>query len=372
MRIAINTLAMRRELYGVGNYIKHLVACLSKLDSKNEYLLFASRENDHHLKHLGGNFRVQYAPSNRTIRLAWEQLILPRRLKRERIDVYHGTTFVTPLHKTSRQVVSIHDMTFYLTPERHSLHKRVYFRAMIPKAVRGSDRVIAISESTKRDLLRLLDVEADKISVVPLGVDSRFSPAVDEAVLAGVREKYNLPSKFILFVGMIEPRKNLQILLDVYEAAGLDEDIDLVLAGNLGWDYQGLLRKIADSPVSHRIRMLGYIADADLPALYTLATLFVYPSVYEGFGLPVLEAMACGTPVVTSNVSSLPEVAGDAAVLFDPSDSRSLASALQEVLGSSQLRKSMSERGRQRAQLFTWERTAQKTLETYQRSLEAQ
>jgi len=366
MRVAINTLAMGHKLYGVGNYIKHLVASLSKLDAQNEYLLFASRENAHHLQDLGGNFRIQYGPGSRSLRLPWEQTILPLRLKRERIDLYHGPTFVTPLLKTSRQVVSIHDMTFHLTPERHSLHKRIYFRAMIPKAIRRSDAIIAVSESTKRDLLRLLEIEEEsKISLVPLGVDSRFYPRTDEAELAGVRKKYGLPPKFILFVGMIEPRKNLRTLVEAYESAGLANDFELVVAGSLGWNYEALLRQIARSPVGHRIRMPGYVADADLPALYSLATVFVYPSLYEGFGLPVLEAMACGVPVITSDISSLPEVAADAGVLFDPSSSQALASVLQRVLGSGELRQLLSERGRQRARLFTWELTAQKTLAAY-------
>ncbi|HVS88018.1 MAG TPA: glycosyltransferase family 1 protein [Candidatus Acidoferrum sp.] len=256
-------------------------------------------------------------------------------------------------------------MTFHLTPSRHALHKRVYFHTMIPAMVRRSDAVITISESTKRDLLALLKAKEEKISVVHLGVDARFQPLKDEGQLAKIRQKYSLPREFILFVGLIEPRKNLETLVDAYLAASISGQFDLVLAGSMGWGYSGLMQKIANSHVGSRIRMPGYVADADLPALYSLATVFVYPSLYEGFGLPVLEAMACGAPVITSCVSSLPEVAGDAAVLIDPSDAGALTLALQQVLRDSQLRKSLSQRARQRAQLFTWEQTAQKTLDIY-------
>jgi glycosyltransferase involved in cell wall biosynthesis len=365
MRVAISTLAMRRELYGVGNYVKNLVLSLSKLDQDNEYLLFASEQNAHHLRDLGSNFRIEYAPGNRFLRLPWEQIELPMRLKQERIDVYHGPTFVAPFVKTCRQIVSILDMTFHLTPEKHSVPKRVYFRTMIPRMVRRSDKVIAISESTKRDLIDLLAIKEEKICVTHLGVDKRFQPVTQEQELARVRQKYSLPSKYILFVGLIEPRKNLEALVDAYHADSLHTEFDLVLAGNRGWGYTSLLEKIANSRVRNRIRMPGYVADSDLPALFSMAVAFVYPSVYEGFGLPVLEAMACGTPVITSQVSSLPEVAGDAAILVDPSDPKALASALQNVLGEDHLRKSLSERGIQRARLFTWEKTAQKTLEVY-------
>jgi glycosyltransferase involved in cell wall biosynthesis len=267
MRIAINTVAMRRELYGVGNYVKNLVASLSKLDQDNEYLLFASRQNAHHLRDLGSNFRIEYAPGNRFLRLPWEQTVLPMRLKQERIDVYHGPAFVAPFVKTCRQVVSIMDMTVHLTPERHSLLKRAYFRAMIPQMARRSDRVITISESTKRDLIGLIEIEEEKVCVIPLGVDERFHPVTDDRELARVREKYNLPLKYILYVGVIEPRKNLETLVDAYQADSFHGEFDLVLAGNLGWGYTPLLDKLANSSVRGRIRRPGYVAWQ--PLLYT-------------------------------------------------------------------------------------------------------
>jgi len=229
---------------------------------------------------------------------------------------------------------------------------------MIPQMARRSEKVIAISESTKRDIVSLLEIEEEKISVTHLGVDKRFRPVTEEQELAGVRRKYNLPPKYILYVGLIEPRKNLEALVDAYHADSLHTEFDLVLAGNLGWGYAPLLEKVANSRIRNRIHMPGYIADTDLPALFSMAATFAYPSVYEGFGLPVLEAMACGTPVITSQVSSLPEVAGDAAILVDPSDRKALALALQKVLSDDHLRKSLSEKGIRRARLFTWEKNS--------------
>jgi glycosyltransferase involved in cell wall biosynthesis len=368
MRIAINTLAMKRELHGVGNYVKNLICALSRLDRENEYLLFASSENVCHLGELGNNFHIELAPKNRMLRLPWEQSVLPLRLKKRGVEVYHGPTSIAPFVKTCQQVVSIHDMTFHLVPRRHSLHKLVYFRTMIPAMIRQSDMLIAISECTKRDLLRFVATDENKIEVVHHGVESRFQPVRDRSRLDRVREKYGLKNDFILFVGLIEPRKNLGNLVEAYAASGLCEKLDLVLAGNLGWDYSGLFAKIGSSGLRDKILLPGYIADSDLPALYSLAQIFVYPSLYEGFGLPVLEAMACGAPVVTSAVSSLPEVVGDAAILVEPRDPGMLAAALQKISRDDELRASLSERARLRSQFFTWEQTALKTLDVYRKA----
>jgi glycosyltransferase involved in cell wall biosynthesis len=368
MRIAINTLAMKRELHGVGSYVKNLVSALSKIDQENEYLLFATAENVYHLSGLGNNFQIEFAPASRILRLPWEQSVLPVRLKKRGVDVYHGPTSVAPFVKTCPQVVSIHDMTFHLVPGRHSLHKLVYFRTMIPAMIRQSDMLIAISECTKRDILRFVATDESKIKVVHHGVETRFQPVLEKSQLDRVRERYGLARKFILYVGLIEPRKNLENLVDAYAGSDLCGELDLVLAGNLGWDYSRLLARIRNSGLREKICLPGYIADSDLPALYSLAEIFVYPSVYEGFGLPVLEAMACGAPVVTSAVSSLPEVVGDAAILVDPHDSRALATALQTLWGDDALRRSLSERARLRSQFFTWEHTAADTLEVYRKT----
>jgi glycosyltransferase involved in cell wall biosynthesis len=365
MRIAINTLPMKRKLNGVGNYIKNLVWALSAIDNENEYLIIASSDNVCHLRGLPGRFCVKMAPNNPILRVFWEQTLLPVKLKKERIDIYHGTSYAAPLAKTCGQVVTIHDMTFRLVPKLHSSYRRLYLRFLTPAVAKRCDKVIADSESTKRDLLDFVRIDEGKIRVIHLGVEKRFAPVSDVQQLASIRAKYDLPREFILFVGVIEPRKNLEILVDAYLESALSDQFDLVLGGGLGWDYSALLEKIASPRAKSVIRLPGYVADADLPAFLSLATVFVYPSLYEGFGLPVLEAMACGTPVITSSISSLPEVTGDAAILIHPSDQQALGLALRRVLDDPELRRELSQRGLERAKQFTWEGTAQRTLEVY-------
>jgi glycosyltransferase involved in cell wall biosynthesis len=367
MRIAINTLLLKRKPHGVGNYIKNLVYSLARLDTASEYLLLVSRENLCHFEALPGNFQIDLAPSQPLQRILWEQTILPLKLLTKRIDLYHGPAFVVPFAKSCPRVVTIHDASFRLTPERHSHQRRFYYRAIVPTVMHASDGIITVSRSAKTDLLDVAAVPQDKVSVIPLGVDPQFQPITAPHLLERIRCKYGLPRDFILFVGMIEPRKNLEALVDAYLADSLSARFDLVLAGSLGWGYSDLLRKVTASGAADRIRLPGYVDAADLPALYSAASLFAYPSFYEGFGLPVLEAMACGTPVVTSSVSSLPEVAGTAALLADPHDCNALAGALCDILNSAKLHAELSRRGLDRAKSFTWARTAEKTLAVYRR-----
>jgi glycosyltransferase involved in cell wall biosynthesis len=372
MRIAINTLLLKRKPHGVGNYIKNLVWSLSRMDSTDEYLLLASRENLCHFEALPSNFEIHLAPSHPAQRILWEQTVLPLQLLRNKIDLYHGPAFVVPFAKTCLRVVTIHDASFRLTPERHSHQRRFYYRGIVPLIMKASDGIITVSRSAKSDLLDIAAVPEDKVSVIPLGVDPHFQPVTAPHILERIRRKYSLPRDFILFVGMIEPRKNLETLLDAYLAYSLAARFDLVLAGSFGWGYSHLLRKIAASGAADRVRLPGYVEEADLPALYSAAAVFAYPSFYEGFGLPVLEAMACGTAVVTSSVSSLPEVAGTAALLADPHDSGALASALRCILSNATLRADLSRRGLERARSFSWIRTAEKTLALYRRIAEGQ
>lgn len=367
MRIAINTLAMRDRLYGVGNYIRNLIQSLAIMDQTHEYLLFVSCANARHVAGLGRNFRYKFVPSNRLRRLAWEQMGLVSELRRENIDVFHGPMFITPLRKQCAYVTSMLDMTFFLSPERHTLMKRLYFQRMTPVIARKADAILAISESTKRDIVTLLGIDARKVTVTPLGVSTAFRPITDEGELARVRTRYRLPNSLILYVGLIEPRKNLETLVRAFESdPQLNREHHLVLAGNLGWGYEALLSKIKASPVRDRIHLPGYVADDDLPSLYCLATVFVYPSLYEGFGLPVLEAMACGRPVVSSNVSSIPEIVGDAGTLVDPADRDALVCAIREIVHNRGFASQLGLRARARSQLFTWESVARKTLAVYE------
>ncbi|MBC7226910.1 MAG: glycosyltransferase family 4 protein [Thermoflexales bacterium] len=285
------------------------------------------------------------------------------------VDLFHATEHLLPRFSRIRTVFTLHDLIFLFHPETHKPLNRWFLTLMMPRFLRAADAVIAVSECTKRDAVRAYGIPEEKITVIYEGVSLRFRPADPEAVRV-VRAKYGLPEHFILYVGTIEPRKNLTALLEAYaalQARNTQYATRLVIVGKKGWLYEGFFRRLRELGLEEHVHFTGYVPDEDLPALYSAADLFVFPSLYEGFGLPVLEAMACGVPVVCSNTSSLPEVAGDAALLVDPADVRALAEAMERVLADEALRATLRTRGLERARQFTWEATARRTLEVYRR-----
>jgi len=366
MHVAINTLAVQRRPHGVGSYVRNLARRLAALDRENQYTLYVSPENAVHFEGLGPNVRLVQGPAGRPRRALWEQAELPLDLVRRQVDLFHGPGFVVPLFGACPRIVTLHDMTFSLFPREHTFARRHYFNVMVPLSARAADIIIAISESTRTDLVRLLGVKPEKVRVIHLAAGEEFRPGRDPDRLLQVRRKYGIERRMILYLGMIEPRKNLQRLVGAFaRLKDLREECCLVLAGSLGWGGNDLLRAVEAHGLKEEVILPGYLDDADLPALYSAAEVFVYPSLYEGFGIPVLEAMACGTPVITSKVSSMPEIAGDAAVLVDPLSVDDLAGALSRVLLNKNQQQQMSERGLQRSRQFTWERTARETLRAY-------
>jgi glycosyltransferase involved in cell wall biosynthesis len=229
--------------------------------------------------------------------------------------------------------------------------------------VDSADRVLVVSEATKQDLMRHCRVDGQKVRVIYNGVSERFHPLTES--LDSVRLRYNLPERFVLFVGTVEPRKNLARLVEAFNRVGRKIAHSLVVVGAKGWKTSPIYREIGRSPLRDRIHVTGFVADGDLPAVYNLADAFVYPSLYEGFGIPVVEAMACGTPVVTSDVSALPEVAGDAAVLVDPLDVAQLAEAIERVLHDETLREMLRAKGIERAKRFSWDASAAKVVQCF-------
>ncbi|MGH9862837.1 MAG: glycosyltransferase family 4 protein [Candidatus Acidiferrales bacterium] len=369
MHIAINTLMVHRRLHGTATYVTNLVAALAQLDARHRYTLYVSDESAVHFQGLGPSFELVRCGLPRPLRVLWEQTFLPQDLRRRGVELFHGPGFVVPLAGACPRVTTIHDMTFFSLPEVHTFAKRRYFKALIPLCARASRLVITVSESTRQDLVRLVGVRPEKVKVIHLGKSEAFRPVADEATLSQIRKKYGLDRRFLLFVGMIEPRKNLETLVRAYaQLKDLHGDYSLVVAGPFGWKYGPLLRVVETLGLKNHVLFPGYVPEAELPALYSAAEVFVYPSLAEGFGLPVLEAMACGVPVITSNVSSLPGVVGEAALLVDARSVQQLATAMQRVLGEEMLRKDLRERGLRRAQLFTWEKTARETLEAYQQA----
>ncbi len=283
--------------------------------------------------------------------------------------LYHATEHLLLPLRGVHTVLTVHDLIFRRYPRHHKRLNRWYLNATMPLFCRRADHIIAVSEQSKRDVIAAYGIPPEKITVVYEAADPRFCPQPAEAV-AAVRARYRLPERHLLFVGTIEPRKNLGRLLAAFErlhAAGLTDA--LVIVGKRGWLYDDFFARLENSPAQGAVIFPGFVPDADLPAVYASAQALAFPSEFEGFGLPVLEAMACGTPVVCSNTSSLPEVAGDAALLIDPLDADALTDALRRVLTASDLAIDLRARGFAQAARFSWARAALETLAVYRRAM---
>jgi glycosyltransferase involved in cell wall biosynthesis len=283
------------------------------------------------------------------------------RLRRElACDIVHYPANFGSLRPLPGCVVTVHDLSFLLHPEWYKPARAAYYRFMARRSLPHAARIITDSQATADDVACIFPIPPDRIDTIPLGVDARFRPA-PEAAMREVRKRYDLPDAFLLYLGTIEPRKNLARLIDAWSACA-EELPDLVIAGREGWKTRGIHAAAARSPYRHRIHFPGFTAARDLPALMSACEGFVWPSLFEGFGLPPLEAMACGAPVLASNTSSLPEVTGDAAILVNPDDTAAIAEGLRRLLKESDTRRA---RSRERAREFTWRKTARRTLAAY-------
>ena len=297
--------------------------------------------------------------------------LVPAALRRLGVDVFHGMDHVgIPLvGRSGRYVVTVHDVIPLILPETFTPRHRLVVRLALARVRRKADLVLVPSHAVKRDVLRRVGVPEARVVVTPEGCEPRFRPVRSETALREVAARYDLPPRYLLAVGTLEPRKNLTTLLQVFARlrrdGGVDPELRLVLAGARGWLDEPIFRTVRSLGLEDAVRFPGFIDDDDLPAVYGGAALFAFPSLYEGFGLPLLEAMACGVPVVTSNISSMPEVAGDAAVLVDPRDADGLAAAIARVLRDEGLRDRLRVAGIARAREFSWEATARRTLDAY-------
>ncbi|HOG46146.1 MAG TPA: glycosyltransferase family 1 protein [Anaerolineae bacterium] len=311
----------------------------------------------------GWQVRRSRLPGDRPpLRILWEQLLQPAALRRAGVDLVHAPVNVGPLVRACPMVVTVHDLSFLLYPETFQPAQRLYQRTLARRTAQRAERVIAVSESTRRDLVRHFGVPAERITVVPNGVDAAFRP-LPAAEVAAFRRERGLPERFLLCVATLEPRKNLPRLLEA--VARVPEAPLLVLCGGKGWYYDTIFATIERLGLQRRVHLPGFIPAAELPLWYNAATWFVYPSLYEGFGLPALQALACGTPAIVSHASSLPEVVGDAAILVDPLDVEAMAAALAQALPDGALAGSLREAGLARAAQFPWSRTAEETVAVY-------
>ncbi len=382
MRIGIDYSPVAGERTGVGQYAYNLVHALARVDKKNSYLLYSifyyifnadfkkidiPTADNFKIPSINNFFPVKF------LRYLWSESrsLLVKEYLLGNVDVVHSTTFCAPRfrRKNKRLVVTIYDLTVITHPECHQEENIRHCSHGIKDAVKYADAIIAISEHTKADLMQYFNVPEDMITVTYLAADPMYKPVSEPAILASVKEKYKLPEKFILFVGSLEPRKNIKTLINAYSRLSekLQKEYSLVIAGASGWLNSDIYKTVKDLSIKERVHFTGYIDKEDISALYSMSTVFVYPSLYEGFGLPILEAMACGTPVITSNTSSMPEVAGEAAVLITPTDVDAMVVSLQKILKDEALRVKMSLAGIEQAKSFTWERCARDTLDVYKK-----
>jgi glycosyltransferase involved in cell wall biosynthesis len=364
VRIGID--ARKLHDFGIGTYIRNLLRQLARLDRDTEFVVLARPADCDALGSLGENFRA--VPETAANYSVAEQFRIPFALRREGVTLFHAPHYVLPPLVTCRSVVTIHDCIHLMFPQYlPSRLALTYARASIVLASRRATRVLTVSESSKRDILRFVDVPADKIDVIYNAYDERFGVEPREEDVVRVRERYQLHDEFVLYAGNVKPHKNLERLIEAFDLVrkrGL-EHLKLVLIGDEISKYAALRRAVHKHQLHKYVRFLGYLPEETLAVMYRLAGVFVFPSLYEGFGLPPLEAMASGTPVVTSNVSSLPEVAGDAAVLVDPYQPESIADGIERVLCDETLRRELRTKGLARARQFSWEASVRRVREIY-------
>jgi glycosyltransferase involved in cell wall biosynthesis len=310
--------------------------------------------------------------SDRWLNILWQRLRLPLPIQWivGRLDLFHSPDFVLPPLGRTPAVLTVHDLSFLRVPEHFVPSFRAYLETAVPRAVRRATLILADSKSTKHDLGQLLHVPQERIQVLYPGVEPRFRPIQVEEALERVRTRYKLPEHFILGLSTLQPRKNFDGLVRAFSRLLADsgdgfKSLHLVIAGGTGWMSEGAVDLVQRLGLGSRVHFTGFVKDGDLPALYTLASVFAFPSWYEGFGLPILEAMACGTPVVAADNSSLPEVVGQAGLLVKAEDSDALAQSLYRLLADRELRARLIVAGQQQARQFAWESAARQLLEVY-------
>ena len=371
MRIGIDYTSAVRQGAGIGRYTRGLVNALAESDRANEYILF-SAGRDQTGRGWPPNFSLRSLPlQDRHLALIWQRLRLPLpvELVTGHMDILHSPDFVLPPVWRAHTVLTVHDLSFMRYPACSSIHLLAYLMDAVPRSVRRAEVILADSESTRQDLIELLHVPGERLFVVYPGVEARFASGVAESAIEATLGRYGARRPYILGLGTLQPRKNFCRLIRAFDLLRRQHHVphNLVIGGGKGWLYEEIYATVRELGLQKAVLLPGFVADEDLPALYSAADLFAFPSLYEGFGLPVLEAMGCGTPVVTSSVSSLPEVAGDAALLIPPEDVEALADALWRLINDSALRNDLRSRGFQQVSRFTWKRAAESLLDIYTR-----
>lgn len=378
MHIGLDITSAMTQTAGIGRYTRELIRALFALDSDHTYTLFYASQKrlEPPFDALPRGVRLRRLPfHDRWLARIWHklQLPIPVELITGRIDLFHSPDFTLPptLPRT-RTLLTVHDLSFMRDPDSAVPALRRFLEKAVSRSVARAQRVLADSQATKDDLVSLFGTPSEKIEVLLSGVDTRFQPIQNPTALAAVRAKYNLGNDLlVLSVGTIQPRKNYTRLIQAFAQVVAQWDsaqrgqLTLVIAGGKGWMFDAIFAEVTQLGLEGRVKFTGFVDDADLPALYSASTLFVYPSLYEGFGLPVLEAMACGIPTIASNLSSIPEVVGSAGLLIDPLDINAIAAAIIVLLKDMSARDVYRQAGIQRAAHFTWEAAAKQLLSIY-------
>lgn len=371
MKIILDARIMLPEMTGIGRYILGLMSGFHRIEMKDTIEVWLQRglERGHPVwEYDGGGVSLRQLPlRHMDFRQHW---FVSRQLRLAEADIYHNPHFDLPLGIKGKVITTIHDLKYLAIPgffPRYSRLKRLVLMLMMGYAVRRSDLIISVSQSTRYDLFRFFGVPAEKVKVVYEGVSEIFYQSPAQKHVTRVRNKYGLERPYFLFVGERRPHKNIERLVEAFEMANtiLGNQFDLVIVGKKYADFQAVDLKIESSPQRHNIRLLDYVADEELPVLYHLATGFVFVSLYEGFGLPLLEAMASATPVICSNTTSLPEVAGGAALMVSPDNVGQIAEAMVRIATNQDLREEFAQLGRKRAEMFTWQKAAAEVLNIY-------
>lgn len=370
MRIAINTLPLLDNIAGAERYTKNMLTHIAKLNS-NTYHLFLSKINHNYYEVNQENFANYIFNANtrfRLVRILGEQMWVPFICNKLDIDVFFSPCNIAPLFVKAPTVLTLFDVHWLVYPHMFSKAKRLYLKNAIKHSLVKAQKVITISDNSKKDIIEIFGVSEHKINVIPCGLDPFFKIVKNEVKLFNVKKKYHINNKFIFFTAQLHKRKNVITLLKAYHELKKRKKIEhnLVIAGGKGDGYEDMRSYLSEHGLENNVVLCGCVPNDDLRLLYNNADIFVYPSLYEGFGLPIIEAMACGTPVITSNVSSLPEVAGDAAILIDPLNVEELANAIDRVLSDKNLREDLINKGFKRISEFSWEKAAQKTLSVFE------
>ena len=371
IRIGINAHLLSSESgyrrAGIHNYIAQILEHLPVEANNFEYSIFLPQAVEFSEKSGMQTHRSHWPTERRLVRILWEQTIWPLAAARQRLDLLHSMAFVTPILTNRPSVVTVYDLSFLHFPDKFPRLQRNYLQGQTARSCRQAKRVITISESGRQDVHQYFHVPLDCIDVVVPGVDPVYYPRPSSTVDA-FRRQNNLRKQIILHVGTLQPRKNIPLLLQALAKLGRP-DVDLVLVGGKGWFYDDVYAQVIELGLKDQVHFTGYVPDEDLPLWYNAATMLAFPSAYEGFGMPVVEAMACGTPVVAARSSSIPEAGGKAALYFDPGDIDTFIDQMATVLDDTRIVNSLREKGKEQARHFSWERAGQETSLVYQKAL---